>query len=397
MKIRSLITIFCCFAAFALQTAQAAGATCKADWPLWNIFDTHFIQDSGRVLDASTDMQHSSSEGQSYGMFFALVAGDRAKFDLLWQWSINNLAKGDASANIPAWIWGKADDGAWRVIDENSASDASLFFAYTLLEAGRLWREPNYTRQASELLDLVEKLEVADLPELGKMLLPGRNWFFNPADNTWQLNGSYLPVPLLRRLALARPNGPWTEIANNTAILTEATTPFGFAPDWAAYQARASAGSFIVDPKKGPTGSYDAIRNYLWAGMTPPDDPLSARMLKALRGMAAATSAGGGVPPESVDTQTGQTSGQGPFGFSASLIPYFSARNEAVLLEQQFERVQAGLSRSADLSVATGRQPPYYDYVLTLFGNGWLDRLYRFRGDGTLALTWGTGCDATRR
>lgn len=386
-----------CLAALSLHGGGAAAASCgTAEWPLWHDFGVHFIQDSGRVLDASTAMQHSSSEGQSYGMFFALVAGDKRMFDRLWGWTIDNLSGGDAGRRLPAWIWGRADDGSWRVIDDNSASDANLWFAYALLEAGRLWQEPAYTRQANALLDLIESQEVADLPGLGPMLLPGREWFAKPQEQTWQLNASYLPIPLLRRLALARPQGPWRAIADNTAAMVEATAPHGLAPDWTTYQAKETPPSFVVDPIKGPVGSYDAIRNYLWAGLTSSDDPLFSRMLRALDGMVSATRQHGeGIPPESVDTQTGGASGQGPFGFSAALIPYFKAKGQALLLEQQIQRVRDALPRSLEPGAVALGQPPYYDHVLSLFGTGWLDGMYRFRSDGTLSLSWENECFAT--
>src|SRR5690606_24812741 len=154
-------------------------------------------------------------------------------------------------------------------------------------------------------------------------------------------------------------------------------------------QAKETPPSFVVDPIKGSVGSYDAIRNYLWAGLTSPDDPLFSRMLRALDGMVSATREhGGGTPPESVDTQTGEASGQGPFGFSAALIPYFKVKGQALLLEQQVQRVRAALSRSLEPEAVAQGQPPYYDHVLSLFGTGWLDGMYRFRPDGTLSLSW---------
>ena len=112
--------------------------SCQADpWPLWQVFRQHFVQPDGRVLDASTPQQHSSSEGQSYAMFFALVANDQASFDKLWLWASNNLAGGDIKQNLPGWIWGLDDKGQWRLLDHNSASDADLWFAEAPAELER--------------------------------------------------------------------------------------------------------------------------------------------------------------------------------------------------------------------------------------------------------------------
>jgi endoglucanase len=375
-----------------LAPAHAAGAACAVpEWPLWRDFTTHFIQADGRVLDASTPAQHTSSEGQSYGMFFALVAGDQPMFDKLWRWSVANLAAGDIGRQLPAWYWGRQKDGGWGVLDTNTASDADLWFAYVLLEAAESWGRADYQRDALALLARIEREEVADLPGLGPMLLPGRNDFVRP-DHLWQLNPSYLPMPVLRRLALASPNGPWARIADNTAAMMPAISPKGFAADWVSYRGTSpTSGVFVVDPVKGELGSYDAIRAYLWAGMTPADDPLHSRILSALGGMTAPT-ATSGMPPEKVQTTTGATSGDGPFGFSAALIPYFQAKGEPWLADLQRRRVDTLLQQSLLPERVRERQPPYYDVVLSLFALGWADDRYRFTRTGKVRLSWEKTC-----
>ena len=195
--------------AMAQDACSAAAA-----WPLWEQFTQRFMQDDGRVIDYTTAQQHSTSEGQSYAMFFALVARDRARFDKLWAWSITNLAGGDIGARLPAWQWGRKADGSWGVVDANPASDANLWFAYALAEAGRVWHEPRYTAQARTLLTQVAIEEVADLPGLGPTLLPASKGFAlsGPDSRTWRLNPSYLPVPLLRAFEKIDPQGPWKGI-----------------------------------------------------------------------------------------------------------------------------------------------------------------------------------------
>src|SRR5690606_24694758 len=229
---------------------------------------------------------------------------------------------GDLSKRLPAWQWGLSDDGAWKALDKNSASDADLWFAYTLLEAGRLWKVAEYTRSGLAMLALVEVEEMVDLPGFGTMMLPGKTGF-DKDDKRWRLNPSYLPIPLLRRFELEAPSGPWTALAENTAKMLARTALHGLAPDWLAYRTgQEGETDFIDDPDKGPIGSYDAIRNYLWAGMTPMSDPLFGSLMQSLGGMVALTH-DRGAPPESVDTRTGAAKGEGPFGFSAALLPYF--------------------------------------------------------------------------
>ncbi|NYT82014.1 cellulase [Alcaligenaceae bacterium] len=389
MIMNRIFSIWFVVLALAMPLPASAVASCKtSDWPLWELFKKHFVQDSGRVLDASTKMQHSSSEGQSYGMFFALVAGDEKAFDAIWRWAVDNLAGGDMAQRLPAWIWGVDDEKTWRVLDANSASDADLWFAYALLEAGRLWNRPDYTRSAHALLRLVETHELLDIPGLGWMLLPGKEGFVTPGKE-WRLNPSYLPIPLLRRLELEYPSGPWKDLAGNTAKVLARITPYGLAPDWTAYRIqKTGGGAFAADPVKGATGSYDAIRNYLWAGMTPMSDPLFRAIMISLDGMKPFTR-DQGVPPEKVDTLTGQAAGEGPFGFSAALVPYFKAAGEPALAQLQKQRAESMLRASLN---NTGAQPPYYDFVLSLFGMGWMDQYYDFRPDGTLSLPWEKAC-----
>jgi endoglucanase len=58
------------------------------------------------------------------------------------------------------------------VIDTNSASDADVWIAWSLLEAGRLWKHPDYTRTGKALLKRIVSEEVVKVPGLGAMLLP---------------------------------------------------------------------------------------------------------------------------------------------------------------------------------------------------------------------------------
>ena len=82
---------------------------------------------------------------------------------------------------------------------------------------------------------------------------------------------------MLRGLARELPDGPWNQLAENGYKLVATTAPRGFSPDWAAYK----AGQFVVDPQNRDTGSYDAIRVYLWAGLAASADPLSKPWLSA--------------------------------------------------------------------------------------------------------------------
>lgn len=369
------------------HASQARAEACRAEWPLWQAFGDRFMTLDGRVVDDSVPTQHSTSEGQSYGMFFALVANDRVRFDRLWQWSIDNLFGGDVTARLPAWQWGRRDDGTWGVLDPNAASDADLFFAHALLEADRLWNVPAYRQQARQLLDRVVAEEVVNLPGLGPMLLPGPQGFALDAQ-VWRLNPSYLLLPQLRLLARHH-DGPWDAIARNSLTLLESVSPHRLVADWVAYQAvTADDGVFAVDPVRGDMGSYDAIRVYLWAALAAADDPLAERWFQAVAGMATLTGQRG-APPERVYTTTGLAEGRGPVGFAAALAPYAQRQGNVGLTTL----LQQSVTQAFSLPVTDPAQRPrYYDYVLALFAMGWLEGRYRFGTDGTLRTTWKSAC-----
>ena len=387
---------FCAVVLTSLVGTTAQAAVCTDAWPDWQRFAERWVQSDGRVLESSLEKNHSTSEGQSYALFFALVANDQARFDAIWRWSRENLAGNDLQTALPAWLWGQGKDGRWQVQDANSASDADLWFAYALLEAARLWGKSEYQTDAGYLLARVRAEEVAELPGLGQMLLPGPEGFAH-ADHLWRLNPSYMPLPLLRRLARFEPQGPWQAIAENTVTLVERGADHGFIADWLGYRGTSErSGLFVSDPLKGDIGSHDAIRVYLWAGITDKGDPLRGKVLASLSGMAKATGSSG-LPPEKVAVGQGRTEGAGPFGFSAALVPYFHAAQQPWLAELQHKRARGGLEKALATERKADQPPVYYDYMLSLFGLGWAQQRYRFDADGNVHTFWESPCSATTR
>ena len=382
-----------CAGLLACLAGGTAQASCAVDWPHWQRFAERWIQPDGRVLESSLEKNHSTSEGQSYALFFALVANDQERFDSIWRWSRENLAGNDPQTILPAWLWGQGKDGKWQVQDANSASDADLWFVYALLEADRLWQKPTYRADALALLAQIKSRETTVLPGLGPVLLPGPIGFSH-IGHLWRINPSYQPLPLMRRLAAVDPTGPWAAIAGHTATLQQEAGAHGFAADWVGYRAVSDKkGLFASDPMRGDSGSYDAIRVYLWAGVTHPADPLAKPVLDSLFGMARAT-ASSGLPPEKVNVRSGTTEGQSPSGFSAALVPYFRAKGQPWLADLQEQRAREALD---NWHAGSGPAPFYYDYMLSLFGLGWADKYYRFAADGRVQTLWESSCSATAR
>lgn len=138
MRLKCILTLFLAVLVNARGSAQ--------DWQsLWKSYNARFMDNQVRVIDHS-EGERTTSEGQAYAMFFSLVANDQARFDGLLHWTEQNLAEGDLSTHLPAWLWGRKSNNEWGVVDSNSASDADLWMAYTLLEAGKAWNDARYTK-----------------------------------------------------------------------------------------------------------------------------------------------------------------------------------------------------------------------------------------------------------
>lgn len=365
---RRLLKLLAC-----LPAAGLLGACTRQDagWPAWQAFVQARISADGRVIDHATADRRSTSEGQAYALFFALVRNDVPQFERILQWTTNNLAQGDLGKHLPAWLWGRNAQGQWQVLDTNPASDADLWLGYTLLEAGRLWQRMPLWKLGAAVIAQVRAREVVTLPGLGPMLLPAPKGFVH--GDAARLNLSYLPVFLLRRLISDPVAGPWDDVIASYMSVLRMATPKGFAPDWVLWRGSRLA----VDPDTGTRGSYDAIRCYLWAGMLSSSDPAFAAQLHRLEGPMRRL-VDNQPMWETVDTATGAGQGTASAGFQAALLPYLAAQGAASMAARAWDALQR-------LPKETG----YYNDVLQLFGTGWYENRFRFDADGSLLVPWG--------
>jgi endo-1,4-beta-D-glucanase Y len=367
-----------------------SGGCKQGPWTLWNAYAAHFIDDQGRVIDPQGGGR-TTSEGQSYALFFALADNDRPHFDRVLAWTQANLAGGNMSTRLPGWLWGRAQDGQWKLLDSNSASDSDCWIAYSLIEAGRLWHNSSYSILGHQMMAMIAKQEVSELPGFGIMLMPGPTalWVHN---QTWTVNPSYVPLFLFDRFAQEDPAGPWGAIAMNIPNLLRQSVRHGFVMDWADYVPSdgfyPAAGPLALHPDKtqpAPSGSYDAIRVYLWAGMLDAAGQTRTDLVGSMSGMAAYL-ANHGAPPEKVNAEGIPLEQDGPVGFSAAVLPYLKALPDTGKTSaQQKVRMGEQLDPSTGLY---GKDPAYYDQNLVLFATGFLNARFRFGAHGELNVEW---------
>lgn len=362
---------------FALCLMSVIQVKCGAqDWPsLWKSYVAGFMDNQVRVIDHDAG-DRTTSEGQAYGMFFALVANDRTHFDGLLRWTEQNLAEGDLSSHLPAWLWGHGSNNQWGVLDHNPASDADLWMAYTLLEAGKAWNEPRYTKIGLALAHNIAAHEVSDVLGLGTVLMPGPTGFQH--GSTYRLNASYMPLQLVLGLQHFDPDGPWGKIAGSVPAVVRESAPHGFVSDWTDFKT-------VPTLQATPTvSSYDAIRVYLWAGMLDKSTPNRDTLLKSMPGMANYLNINS-VPPAKVGPDGSIEDPKGPVGFSAALLPYAAALGDEQIQNQQMSRVRSEVKPQTGLF---GAPPRYYDQNLALFGLGFLQQQFSFDSGGALKLKW---------
>ena len=365
----ALSAALACGRALSAPLAQeSVSQLAPCQWVSWEGFCQAFLQQDGRVVD-HTGGGHSTSEGQVYALFFALLSADRQRFDCILEWTKNNLAAGDLTGRLMAWKWGKTANGQWTVIDQNAASDADLWLAYTLFQAGRIWQDSRLSSMAHLIADRISNELVVNVKGLGTLLLPGKEGFQFKGDR-YKLNPSYLPLFLLRGMESEQPKGPWGALIRSTVEILDKTTPKGLVADWVGASAKKGFFNFAG---RECVGSYDAIRVYLWMALTSRSDSNRSYLLKKFQGYSGLVTTQG-LPPERLDACTGKTENTGPVGFSIAIMPFLQEIGATSAIERQNLRL-----------AATGGVPKvYYEQALALFSQLWLEQRYEFGVDGRL-------------
>lgn len=354
------------------STVWAAGKMHKNELQAqsWKAFEAQFIQKDGRVISDDGARSQTYSEGQAYALFFALVANDRPAFARILAWTQNNLCQGDLSQHLPAWLWGLQDNQQWGVIDANAASDADVWIAYTLLQAGRRWKERSYTTLGKALGQLILTKECTEVPGLGLTLLPGPVGFAK--EGKFKLNASYSPLQLFQ--ALAQVDARWNAVAQSSWKVITGSSPRGICADWVWFDGKEFSQD-VAGEAQG-RGGYNAIRTYLWAGMLHASSQFYQPQLKLLAPMAELVQSRG-TPPEYIDPWTLEVQGDGPAGFSAALLPFLQAQKRPQGLQQQLQRLQTQPVRPA----------AYYEQCLNYFSDAWRRGSFAFDAQGNLS--WG--------
>jgi endoglucanase len=226
-----------------------------------------YVERSGRVVrrDQGGD---TVSEGQSYALLLAEVAGDYGTLRRVWGWTAAHLQRSDGL------LAGHAD--ATHVIDSQPAADADLVTAWALaLTQGSSAAE--YHSQSRRIAAAVLSHEV--VWTRGRPVLAAGPWATgSPAS----LNPSYWALPAFAALNQGPGDGRWAALAASSAADAGALTGDGRAlpPDWARLDGA------LMSPTSSPNGrpssvqyGPDAQRLVVWLASS--CDPAARRLAAA--------------------------------------------------------------------------------------------------------------------
>ena len=274
-----LAIVVCAFTTGPAAAAQSAFAPYMGefdpDLQRWYsaMFDQYkqaFIKPDGRVFDPQNGgITHSESQG--YGMMLALLGGDRATFDRIWQFARNTMQKPD---KLFGWKYvpGKG------VTDWNNATDGELLIATALALAGERWNEPSYVSEAAAIANATGHHMIRRYGGY-TVLMPG-NWA-EPSGRkrSMTVNLSYfIPLTLGVMQALA-PRHDWESVySDSIRLLNDLIHP---PSDWTDINKHGEP-----NPATGwePKFSYDAGRIPLYLLQSGIDHPNVSRTIISIWG-----------------------------------------------------------------------------------------------------------------
>jgi endoglucanase len=216
----------------------------------YNFYKEYYMTKDGRIMDSQKDYA-TTSEGQSYMMLRSLLMDDRKTFDKVYAWSVDNLKRKD---NLFSWLWGKNQNGDYKILDENSASDADVDTAFALILAYEKWGDKKYLTQAMPILDSIWQKETKQIG-CYLILMPGVNQVLSGKN---EINPSYFSPYAFKLFQKYDKTHDWnllTDSSYRMLNLVMSENKAGLPPDWFVFDDNKV--TFI--PEKSDF-SYDAIR-----------------------------------------------------------------------------------------------------------------------------------------
>lgn len=246
-----LIIIIVSVTSFIACGEQQDGICLKKSY---EYYKKNFMSKDGRIIDYDKN-NITTSEGQSYIMLRSLVMDDKPTFDLTYNWAKNNLARKD---HLFSWLWGENSKGEYKLLDENSATDADVDIAFALLLAYEKWHESRYLQDAQEIIHSIWDNETRRV-DSHLILMPGAN---QNKDDKIEINPSYFAPYEFRFFQKYDEMHDWNCLIDSSYYylnLVMAKTDTHLPPNWFLLE----NGQIVLEDGVKSDFSYDAVRVFV--------------------------------------------------------------------------------------------------------------------------------------
>lgn len=216
----------------------------------YKIYKENFMSKDGRIIDYERG-SITTSEGQSYMMLRSLIMDDKKTFDLVYKWSKDNLQRED---KLFAWLWGKSGS-EYKILDQNSASDADVDIAFALLLAYQIYADESYLQEALPIIQSIWDKEVKRVNNF-LVLMPGVEQALH---DRIEVNPSYFSTYAFKLFQKYDDLHDWFLLVDSSYYYLEKAsmaTSTGLYPDWFFIE----DGNVVLDESSRSDFSYDAIR-----------------------------------------------------------------------------------------------------------------------------------------
>ena len=165
----------------------------------------------------------TTSEGESYTMFRAVMMDDQGTFDASYKWT-NDILK-HQNDHLFSWLFGERPDGTYGVLTAqgggNSASDADSDIALSLVFAYDRWHQDSYKDDALAIINDIWSKEVVTIK--GVPYLTANN-VEKITSQKVIVDPSYFSPYAYRIFSKIDPAHPWMDLVDSSYDVLNATT-----------------------------------------------------------------------------------------------------------------------------------------------------------------------------
>ncbi len=237
---------------------------------MWEEYKEMYIEESSfRTVDRQAN-GITTSEGQSYTLLRAVWQDDKEVFDKSFQWTKDNIRRSDS--NLFSWLFGELENGTYGVQDVNTASDANVDIALSLLFAYSRWNDDSYLNDARGIINDIWEQEVMVIN--GKPVLVANNVEKTINKQTVLVNPSYFSPYAFKIFAQVDPTHNWIALADSSyeilakSITNLLDTEVGYLPpNWVEMDVTSGAILASNNPSLSTNFGYDALRIPLRIGL----------------------------------------------------------------------------------------------------------------------------------